>query len=114
MEHPHCRRQRLGAMGAVRHHQARDDSGVAAHRYRPASIPAYPYQMPESELEHMRAEHEQLRARVEAAEAEIATLRAEAVQRRAEVRAMAESLPAAVSRRALVRAMFGDLRRKRR
>jgi hypothetical protein len=54
------------------------------------------------------AENAELRQRVEAAEAAIAALRTEALARRAEVRAMAEALPAEISRRTLVRTMFTD------
>ncbi|MEI6498314.1 MAG: hypothetical protein WCO88_16770, partial [Actinomycetota bacterium] len=47
---------------------------------------------------------------VEAAEAVIDTLRAEALERRAEVRALAEALPTALSRHALVTGMLRDIR----
>jgi cell division protein FtsB len=69
--------------------------------------------MPESDLEQLRAENAELRRRVHAAEARIDELHAEAVRRRAEVRALAERLPAAMSRRALVRSLFRSLRRTR-
>jgi len=62
------------------------------------------------EVGRLRAENDELRRRVEAAEASIATLRAEAAARRAEVRALAEALPAAMSRHALVREMVHDVR----
>jgi hypothetical protein len=55
------------------------------------------------------AEHADLRRRVEEAEAVIEELRAEAIARRAEVRALAESLPAAMSRRVVLRAMVVDV-----
>jgi hypothetical protein len=58
----------------------------------------------------LRAENAELRRRVEAAEALIDELRAEALARRAEVRTLAEALPLAMSRHALVRAMLHDVR----
>ena len=61
---------------------------------------------PELEVERLRAENAELRRRVEQAESAIAELRAGALARRAEVRAMAEALPAEISRRTLVRTMF--------
>ena len=60
--------------------------------------------------EHLRAENAELRRRVEAAEAMIEELRAESVARRAEVRRLAEQLPLAMSRHALVRQMLRDVR----
>ena len=63
---------------------------------------------PELDVVRLRADNEELRRRVDAAEAAIAVLRAEALARRAEVRAMAEALPAEISRRTLVRTMFTD------
>jgi hypothetical protein len=64
--------------------------------------------MPESDLEALRAENDELRRRVEVAEAEISELREDALARRAEVRAMAEALPAEVSRHALIRGTVRD------
>jgi hypothetical protein len=57
----------------------------------------------------LAAENAELRRRIEIAEREIATLRAEALERRAEIRAMAEALPAALSRHALVWGMLREL-----
>jgi hypothetical protein len=54
------------------------------------------------------AENAELRRRVEAAEREIAQLRAEALERRAEIRSMAEALPSAISRHALVWGMIRE------
>ena len=56
----------------------------------------------------------ELQRRVDAAEAEIDALRADALARRAEVRRLAESLPAAMSRRALLADMVRSGRRRRR
>ncbi|MEO5724743.1 MAG: hypothetical protein ABIQ39_01825 [Ilumatobacteraceae bacterium] len=64
--------------------------------------------MVDSDLERLRAENAELRRRVEAAESAIAVLRAESLQRRGEVRAMAEALPAEVSRNALIRQALRD------
>lgn len=50
-----------------------------------------------------------LRARLDRAEAEIARLRAELVASRAEARELATSIPDAVSRRAVLRSVLGDL-----
>lgn len=63
-----------------------------------------------SEIEALRAENDELRRRVTEAEAAIATLRSEALARRAEVRSLAESLPTAMSRHALVMGMLRDVR----
>ncbi len=67
-------------------------------------------ELPDStlEIEQLLAENAELRRRVELAETAIATLREESLARRAEVRAMAEALPAEVSRRTLVRTMIDD------
>ena len=65
---------------------------------------------PGDELEELRAENVELRRRVEAAETTIADLRAEALERRAEVRRLAEELPAAMSRHALVWGMLREVR----
>lgn len=58
----------------------------------------------------LRSDNIELRHRVELAEREIARLRTEALARRAEVRKLAESFPAAMSRHALVTGMLRDLR----
>lgn len=68
--------------------------------------------MSSEELDHLRAENAELRRRVETVGAEIEQLRAESQQRRDEVRRMVADLPAAVSRRALVRQMLGWGRRR--
>ena len=65
---------------------------------------------PDQELEELRAENVELRRRVETAETMIADLRAEALVRRTEVRQLAEALPAAMSRHALVWGMLRDVR----
>ncbi len=62
------------------------------------------------ELERLSAENADLRRRVEAAEAVTDELRADALQRRAEVRSLAEALPTALSRHALVMGMLRDVR----
>ncbi|MFT3853922.1 MAG: hypothetical protein QM733_14445 [Ilumatobacteraceae bacterium] len=64
--------------------------------------------MPDSDLDTLRAENDELRRRVEVAEAVIAELRQGAQARRAEVRAMAEQLPAELSRHALIRGTLRD------
>lgn len=58
----------------------------------------------------LAAENAELRRRLEVAEGEIAAMRAEAIERRAEVRALAEALPTAMSRHALVMGMLRDVR----
>lgn len=68
--------------------------------------------MSSEELDHLRAENAELRRRVETVSAEIAELRAESLQRRDEVRRLVADLPAMVSRRAVVRQMFGLGRRR--
>lgn len=65
--------------------------------------------MSEVDLDALRAENAELRHRVELAEEAITQLREEALLRRAEVRAMAEALPAEISRRTLVRTMLADV-----
>jgi hypothetical protein len=62
------------------------------------------------DIDRLRAENAELRRRVEAAEATIADLRTEALERRAEVRRIAEALPTAMSRHALVMGMLRDVR----
>ena len=61
--------------------------------------------VPPTEIDRLRDENAELRRRVEAAERDIEVLRAEALARRAEVRTLAEQLPAAVSRKALLAQM---------
>lgn len=61
-------------------------------------------------MDRLRDENTELRRRVVAAEQVIGELRADALQRRAEVRAMAEALPTAMSRHALVKGMLHDVR----
>ena len=63
-----------------------------------------------AEIDRLSAENAELRRRVQAAEQQIETLRDEALTRRAEVRAMAEALPTAMSRHALVTGMLRDVR----
>jgi chromosome segregation ATPase len=63
-----------------------------------------------SSIDGLSAENAELRRRIDAAEKQIDTLRAEALQRRAEVRALAEALPTALSRHALVWGMLRDVR----
>jgi chromosome segregation ATPase len=66
--------------------------------------------VPVDEAAQLRAENAELKRRIEEAESEIAVLRDEALVRRAEVRALAEQLPLAMSRHALVRGMLRDVR----
>ncbi len=66
--------------------------------------------MAPTELELLRAENLELRRRVETAEAALDVLREGALARRAEVRALAEALPAEVSRNALLREILRDAR----
>jgi hypothetical protein len=66
--------------------------------------------MPSTELVRLQAENDELRRRVELAEQQILVLRDEALARRAEVRSLAEALPAAMSRHALVHGMLHDVR----
>jgi len=61
------------------------------------------------EMDRLRAENDELRRRLDVASGEIDVLRAEALERRAEVRTLAEELPAAMSRHALLRDMAGDV-----
>jgi uncharacterized protein (DUF1501 family) len=63
------------------------------------------------EATQLREANAELRRRVEAAEQLIDELRAEALARRAEVRSLAEELPIAMSRHALIMAMLRDVRR---
>ena len=64
--------------------------------------------MAPTDVEQLRAENEELRRRVDAAESIIDELREGALARRAEVRAMAEALPAEISRHALLGAILRD------
>ncbi len=66
--------------------------------------------MPSTDLTALQAENAELRRRVELAEQELSRLRTEALERRAEVRSLAESFPAAMSRHALVTGMLRDVR----
>jgi hypothetical protein len=66
--------------------------------------------VPSDDLERLAQENAELRRRVELAEAAIDELRREAVGRRSEVRRLAEELPLAMSRHALVRSMLRDVR----
>lgn len=66
--------------------------------------------MSETDIDRLRDENAELRRRVEVAEAMITELRAEALARRREVRSLVEAMPAATSRKALLRALVGDLR----
>lgn len=61
------------------------------------------------ELARLRAENDVLRRRVDEAEQVLSDLKAEALARRAEVRELAEELPAAMSRRAVVTGLLRDL-----
>jgi len=58
----------------------------------------------------LRDENAELRRRIDAAQAIIDELRADALERRREVRELAEALPTAMSRHALVRGMLRDVR----
>lgn len=64
--------------------------------------------MAQTELARLRAENTELHRRLAIADTAIDELRSEALARRAEVRAMAEALPAEVSRHALIRATLRD------
>jgi hypothetical protein len=66
--------------------------------------------MTSADIDRLSAENDELRRRVEHAEQQIDVLRAEALQRRAAVRSMAEALPTALSRHALVTGMLRDVR----
>jgi hypothetical protein len=63
-----------------------------------------------SELERLQLENAELRRRLVVVDSELVELREEALHRRAEVRTLAESLPAAMSRRALVTGLARDAR----
>lgn len=60
------------------------------------------------DLQRLRVENEELRRRIDVATEVIDELRAEALERRREVRELAEALPTAMSRHALLRQMAGD------
>lgn len=66
--------------------------------------------MTPAENDLLSAENAELRRRIDVVQREIDELRAEALTRRAEVRAMAEALPSAMSRHALVGEMLHDVR----
>jgi hypothetical protein len=66
--------------------------------------------MPSVEIARLQAENDELRRRIDLALQQIDVLRAEALQRRAEVRSLAEALPTAISRHALVMGMLRDVR----
>jgi chromosome segregation ATPase len=66
--------------------------------------------MPSVEIARLQAENDELRRRIDLAQQQIDGLRAEALQRRAEVRSLAEALPTAISRHALVMGMLHDVR----
>jgi hypothetical protein len=57
----------------------------------------------------LRAENDELTRRLELVDAELRQLRDETLARRAEVRALAEALPLAVSRRTLLGQMVRDV-----
>jgi len=61
------------------------------------------------DLRRLRSENEELRRRIDVATAVIDELRAEALERRREVRELAEALPTAMSRHALLRQMASDV-----
>ena len=61
-------------------------------------------------LDELEAENAELRRRIDLVDCELDDLRAESFQRRQEVRTLAESLPAAESRKVLVTQMVNDLR----
>lgn len=66
--------------------------------------------MPAAEIDRLEAENAELRRRIGLAQEQIDVLRAEALERRAEVRSLAEALPTAMSRHALVTGMLHDVR----
>jgi cell division septum initiation protein DivIVA len=65
--------------------------------------------VPVAEIERLERENAELRRRVAEAEQAIAELRESSAARRAEVRSLAEQLPAAVSRRVILRSMVADV-----
>lgn len=66
--------------------------------------------MPAAEIDRLEAENAELRRRIDLAHEQIDVLRAEALARRTEVRSLAEALPTAMSRHALVMGMVHDVR----
>ncbi len=62
------------------------------------------------QLARHASENAELRRRLELAEATIDELRVEALARRTEVRQLAEALPTAMSRHALLRSMAADVK----
>lgn len=66
--------------------------------------------MPSADIDRLAAENAELRRRLELAHEQIDVLRSEALARRAEVRSLAEALPTAMSRHALVMGMLHDVR----
>ncbi len=93
-----------------RQEQGRCGRRAAAGYHLLLLIAPYLYHVDPQASERLEQENTELRARVELAEQEIAVLRAEAIARRAEIRTLAESLPAAVSRRAVITSIVDDLR----
>jgi len=63
-----------------------------------------------AELERLRAENAELRRRIGEVDEAIGVLRVEALERRGAVRDLAEALPTAMSRRALLVQMAADVR----
>lgn len=66
--------------------------------------------MPATEIDRLRSENAELTRRVELAHQQIDLLRADALLRRSEIRAIAEGLPTAISRHALITGMARELR----
>lgn len=66
--------------------------------------------MVSAEVEHLQTENAELKRRIDLAHEEISQLREQALQRRREVRDLVESLPVAMSRRALLLGMLHDAR----
>ena len=64
--------------------------------------------MPSTDIDRLREENTELRRRIAVAQATIDELCVEALQRRAAVRRMAEELPVAISRHALLHQMLHD------
>ena len=63
-----------------------------------------------SELAELQATNAELLRRVQLAEDTIEQLRNEAIERRAQVRELAEALPTAMSRNALLKSMASDVK----
>ncbi len=103
--------QLIRAVRPVRHQEQRRRGRRAAAGYHLLLLIApYLYHVDPQTPERLELENAELRARVELAEQQIAVLRQEAIARRSEIRALAESLPAAVSRRAVITSIAADLR----